>query len=145
MRVIWTPEHQEQIARHSEAGYPNEICGFLLGTQTTDAKTVLEVVPAENSWAAPEEHHRRFQIAPDVFLREERRAREAGWTILGFYHSHPNHPARPSETDREAAWPGYSYLIQAVQHGRAAEIHSWQLRNDRSGYDEEEIITRSLA
>ena len=143
MRVEWTTKQREQVARHGESGYPDEICGFLLGTQVDGVKTVREIVPVENNWEETEERRRRFMIAPGDFVREERRAREAGWEILGFYHSHPDHPARPSETDREAAWPGYSYLIQSVREGRAAEIHSWRLQDDREGYDEEPLVIKA--
>ncbi|HEU5329587.1 MAG TPA: M67 family metallopeptidase [Thermomicrobiales bacterium] len=136
----WTAEQGAMIARHGERGYPNEICGFLLGTRTDGTATVREVVPVENHWEALDERRRRFMIAPEDFLREERRAREAGWEILGFYHSHPDHPARPSETDREAAWPGYSYVIQSVRDSSAAEVTSWLLKDDRSGYDQEDIV-----
>jgi proteasome lid subunit RPN8/RPN11 len=141
VRLLWTTEQRERIARHGESGYPDEICGFLLGTQADGAKTVREVVPVDNKWEETDERRRRFMIAPEDFLRQERRAREAGWEILGFYHSHPDHPARPSETDREAAWPGYSYVIQSVRDARATEVHSWRLQDDREGYDEELIVT----
>jgi proteasome lid subunit RPN8/RPN11 len=141
VRLVWTTAQREQIARHGESGYPDEICGFLLGTQADGTKTVAEVVPVDNKWEETDERRRRFMIAPEDFLREERRAREAGWEILGFYHSHPDHPAHPSETDREAAWPGYSYVIQSVRAARAAEVHSWRLQDDREGYDEEPIVT----
>jgi len=134
----WTGAQCDAIARHAEAGYPDEVCGFLLGTQEAGEKIVREVVPVENTWEQTEERRRRFLIAPQDFVREERRARAAGWQILGFYHSHPDHPAQPSETDREAAWPGYSYVIQSVSAGQAAEAHSWRLKDDRSGYDREE-------
>ena len=92
-----------------------------------------EVVPVENTWEQMDERRRRFLIAPEDFLREERHARAAGWEILGFYHSHPDRPPRPSETDREFAWPGYSYVIQSVRDGLAAEVYSWRLKDDRSG------------
>jgi proteasome lid subunit RPN8/RPN11 len=141
--LIWTVEQGAAIARHGERGYPNEICGFLLGTRAAGAATVREVVPVENHWEALDERRRRFMIAPEDFLREERRAREAAWEILGFYHSHPDHPARPSETDREAAWPGYSYVIQSVRDGSAAEVTSWLLKDDRSGYDQENIVVNA--
>lgn len=139
MALHWTAAQRAAIARHGEAGYPDEICGFLLGTHANGEKEVCEVVAVTNEWEETAERRRRFLIAPQDFLREERRAREAGWEILGFYHSHPDHPARPSETDREAAWPGYSYVIQAVCAGRAAEVQSWRLQDDRAGYDEETI------
>jgi proteasome lid subunit RPN8/RPN11 len=139
--LIWTDEQRGAVARHGERGYPDEVCGFLLGTQGDGDKVVREVRPVENVWEETEQRRRRFLIEPRDFLRAERDARAAGWEILGFYHSHPDHPARPSETDREAAWPGYSYVIQSVRERQAAEVQSWVLKGDRSGYDEETIST----
>jgi proteasome lid subunit RPN8/RPN11 len=140
VRLVWTAEQRDQVSRHGERGYPDEVCGLLLGNRQGDVKAVREVVPVDNVWEQLDEQRRRFQIAPEVLLREERRARQAGWEILGFYHSHPDHPARPSETDREFAWPAYSYVIQSVERGKAADVASWRLRDDRSGYEAETII-----
>ena len=140
MKLLLTAAQRAIITAQGEQGYPDEICGFLLGTQAGADKTVRDVVPVENTWEQVDQRRRRFLIGPEVFLREDRRAREAGWQILGFYHSHPDHPARPSETDREEAWPGYSYVILSVRDRHAAELTSWQLKADRSGYDEEEVV-----
>lgn len=140
VKLNLTAAQRDALTKHGESGYPDEICGFLLGTQEGEVKTVREVVPAENTWEQVDQRRRRFLIGPDVFLREDRRSRAAGWQILGFYHSHPDHPARPSETDREEAWPGYSYAILSVRAGQAAELTSWQLKVDRSGYDEEAVV-----
>ncbi len=144
MSLIWTAEQAAAIHRHAEAGYPDEICGLLVGERGGAGggdKIVREVVPAENAWQDLGERRRRFLISPERFMAEERRARERGWEILGFYHSHPDHEARPSETDRDFAWPIYSYLIQEVRGGRAADLASWVLEDDRSGYAREEIVT----
>ena len=141
MTLNWTAEQRDAVARHGEVGYPDEVCGFLLGTQASGEKVVREVRPVANVWEETGQRCRRFLIEPRDFVQAERDARAAGWDILGFYHSHPDHPARPSETDREAAWPGYSYVIQAVRDRHAAEVHSWLLQADREGYDEETIMT----
>ena len=143
MSLVWTAEQRDAVARHGEEGYPDEVCGFLLGTQANGEKVVREVRPVANVWAETEQRRRRFLIEPRDFVQAERDARAAGWDILGFYHSHPDHLARPSETDREAAWPGYSYVIQAVRDRHAAEVHSWLLQADREGYDEETIGERT--
>ena len=140
MALIWTTEQRDAVARHGEEGYPDEVCGFLLGTRVDGDKVVREVRPVANRWEETEQRRRRFLIGPEDFLKAERDARAAGWEILGFYHTHPDHPARPSETDREAAWPGYSYVIQSVRDRRADEVHSWVLQDDRAGYDEESIV-----
>jgi proteasome lid subunit RPN8/RPN11 len=141
--LIWTAGHRAAVAAHGERGYPDEVCGLLIGERRAGEKVVREVVAVDNAWEQLDERRRRFMIEPEVILREERRARDAGREILGFYHSHPDHPARPSETDREAAWPGYSYVIQSVRDGRAAEVHSWRLQDDREGYDEEAVILKN--
>lgn len=139
MNLVWTAAQGAAVRRHAEEGYPNEICGLLIGERAGGEKVVREVVPVENSWEQLDEQRRRFLISPDVLRREERRLRGTGREILGFYHSHPDHEARPSETDREFAWPSYSYVIQSVGEGRGAAVASWILRDDRSGYDEETI------
>lgn len=140
MSLIWTAEQRDAVRRHGEAGYPNEICGLLIGERAGAEKIVREVAPVENTWEQLDEQRRRFRISPEVFVREERRARAAGREILGFYHSHPDGAARPSETDREFAWPSYSYVIQAVRQGRARTTNSWVLKDDRSGYEQETIM-----
>ena len=143
MSLIWTAAQRDAIGRHGEAGYPNEICGLLIGERRGGDKVVREVIPVENAWEAIDEQHRRFLIEPEVLLREERRLRGTGREILGFYHSHPDHPAEPSETDREFAWPSYSYVIQEVRGGRAVAALSWVLKDDRAGYNREAIAVLS--
>ena len=142
MSLVWSEAHAAAIRRHGEAGYPHEICGLLIGERAGADKIVREVVPVENEWEEIGEQRRRFLITPRTFTREERRARAAGREILGFYHSHPDHPARPSETDREWAWPTYSYVILAVDGGRAGDLVSWILKDDRSGYDREPVVEK---
>src|SRR5437016_2799619 len=125
-----------QIRAHAEKDYPMECCGVLLGTvgktvvavhhpadratcdmevREEDLKVVTELRPLQN--VHEEGHERRFRIAPDAFFHVERDARAAGLKVLGFYHSHPDHPAEPSEYDREWAWPWYSYIIVSVRNG----------------------------
>jgi proteasome lid subunit RPN8/RPN11 len=142
MRLVWTNELRSRVCRHSERGYPDEVCGLLIGVQEGDTKTVREVVPVENAWEQVDERRRRFRIGPEVLAQEEQRVRAAGLSIVGFYHSHPDSEPRPSETDREYAWPTYSYLIQGVYKGIALDINAWVLKDDRSGYNEENIIER---
>lgn len=142
MGLVWTNALRASVCRHSERGYPDEVCGLLIGVTRGDEKIVREVVPVENAWEQVDERRRRFQIGPDVVAREERRAREADMTLLGFYHSHPDSEPRPSETDRDFAWPSYSYIIQGVYKGIALDLRSWVLKADRSGYNEESIVER---
>ena len=130
-------EHRDAIRAHGERGYPEEVCGFLIGQASGDDKAVVRLLPIEN--IREENRARRFEIAPDDFYKADSAARDDGQAILGFYHSHPDHPARPSEYDREHAWPWYSYIIVSVQGGKAADLTSWVLKDDGSTFDAEEI------
>ncbi len=142
MALVWTNALRATVCRQSENGYPDEVCGLLIGVIQGGEKVVRETVPVENAWEQVDERRQRFQIGPEVIAREERRAREAGMELLGFYHSHPDSEPRPSETDRDFAWPTYSYIIQGVYKGIALDLKSWVLKADRSGYNEEQIIER---
>jgi len=160
--LILPPQHRRAIEAHGEEGYPEEICGFLVGRAAGDAKTVETLVRIENAWAeaganaefagtggtdfATATRRRRFWIPPDEYFHADKAARARGQTILGFYHSHPDHPARPSQYDLALAreiFPGYSYVIVAVHNGKAADLTSWVLRDDGSQFDAEEVHTAS--
>ncbi|MDR2354927.1 MAG: M67 family metallopeptidase [Clostridiales Family XIII bacterium] len=133
----------ERIRAEGERLYPSECCGLLLGGAAGEGvRTVLCALPIKNAREARERHH-RFVIEADDFLRGERAARERGMDVVGVYHSHPDHPARPSDYDREHALPYYSYIIVAVEKGRAAELRSFVPAEDRSDFfrEETEIIT----
>ncbi len=121
------------IGAHGAATYPDECCGALLGS----AGRVVEAFALPNETQG--ERRRRFLIRPDDYRAAERRAAETGTDLIGFYHSHPDHPAVPSAFDLEHAWPNLSYIIVSVRQGQPAELRSWQLRADRSGYDEERV------
>ena len=99
----------------------------------------FQMLPIENQWDEAE-RRRRFLITPEEMLRAEREARKLGLDILGFYHSHPDAPARPSDFDREHAWPWYAYVIAEVRGGEFVTMTSWTLRDDRQAYDEQEIV-----
>jgi proteasome lid subunit RPN8/RPN11 len=118
----------DEIRRHGEAAYPAECCGAMVGRAEGAAKEVLRLSPAVNR--RTDDPH-RYLIAPDDLLRLEREVREAGQEIVGYYHSHPDHPARPSAFDAEHAWPWYSYLIVRIEHGRGADMASWVLDDER--------------
>ena len=134
-----TEEVRGEIAGHGERGYPNEVCGLLVGKDEDGRRTISALVPVENSFEADERFH-RYLIAPEDMLRAERLARQGGLDVLGVYHSHPNAPARPSLYDRDyAAWTTWSYVIVSVQDSRAVEMRAWKLREDRSAFDEEEL------
>jgi proteasome lid subunit RPN8/RPN11 len=114
----------EEIRRHGEAAYPAECCGALIGRLEGEAKEVLRLAPAVNR--RTDDPH-RYLIAPDDLRRLEREVRAAGLEIVGYYHSHPDHPAAPSRFDADHAWPWYSYLIVRVDRGRGADMASWVL------------------
>ncbi|HEX5963041.1 MAG TPA: M67 family metallopeptidase [Gemmatimonadales bacterium] len=118
----------EEIRREGERAYPAECCGVLAG-RLSPVKEVLRLVPATNR--RTDDPH-RYLISPDDMRRIELELRSSGLEILGCYHSHPDHPAAPSEFDTEQAWPWYSYIIVQVERGRAAELTSWVLYDDRS-------------
>ncbi|MDR2392719.1 MAG: M67 family metallopeptidase [Treponema sp.] len=131
-----------RIKAEGEKAYPKECCGFVLGTcQDSQPRKTHALIPIANAWETAEQYH-RFSIEPEAFIKVEQEARAQNLDIIGFYHSHPDHPARPSDYDREQALPGYSYLIVAVEQGRASALTGWELLADRSTFTEEEIIWR---
>ena len=125
------------IHDHAKETYPEECAGALIGIDTGETKVVVDVWRAQNTHE--EDRGRRFLIEPLQIKEFEERAQERDMDLLGFYHSHPDHPARPSEYDREHAWPYYSYVIASVGKDEVEDMRSWVLRDDRSGYDEEPI------
>lgn len=136
--LAFTPDIRRAIEQHAASVYPDECCGALLGRETDGRREVEKLVEIDNQWD-PEERRRRFLITPQDFMRIERDAAREGLDVLGFYHSHPDAPARPSEFDREHAWPWYVYPILSVEQGKPAELRVWQLTEDREGYREIEV------
>jgi proteasome lid subunit RPN8/RPN11 len=137
--IEWLPEHDKAIREHGERDYPHECCGLLIGRFSDGLKVVSEVFPISN--AREEEHKRnRFLIHPEELQRGEQHASERDLDVVGFYHSHPDVEARPSTYDLEHAWPTYSYVIVSVCKGNAREVRSWELKPDRSQFDEEATI-----
>lgn len=127
------------ISGHGESAYPGECCGIILGTEGPDSKRKAEeIIPVMNA-KKEEERHNRFLITPETLMQAERTARRKKLDVLGFYHSHPDHPAVPSEYDREHAWPFYSYIIVSVIAGQAKDMASWRLEDARNNFNEEEI------
>ena len=116
------------LRRAGESAYPGECCGALIGRAGDGGKEVVRLAPAVNR--RTDDPH-RYLIAPDDLRRLEAEARREGLEIVGYYHSHPDHPARPSTFDTEHAWPWYSYLIVRIDHGRAADAASWVLDDER--------------
>jgi proteasome lid subunit RPN8/RPN11 len=130
-----------EITRHVEGTYPHEGGGLLIGrVDDGNAKVVEEVRIFANQREIEEQYHRI--LITDRMVREaEDYADDKGALLIGFFHSHPDHPARPSEFDRDHALPWWSYLIVSVQAGQAADVLSWQLRDDRSTFDQESVVS----
>ncbi|MDR3108326.1 MAG: M67 family metallopeptidase [Planctomycetaceae bacterium] len=133
-----TEQHREAIARHAESEYPNECCGALLGRFEGGDKIVNEILPISNMREAAAKHN-RFLIRPEEYLLCEKTAKKLSLEIIGFYHSHPDHPAKPSQYDLEHAFPVYSYVIVSVVNGSADKTTSWLLSDDRAVFNEEEV------
>ena len=137
----------EDIKRHAEREYPHECCGLLIGRIEDDGRTraVVETYPVANSWEEGETMHRRMLIRPQDYMQAERRFSKEGLGVVGNYHSHPDHPAVPSEFDLKnlAPWPTMSYIVVSVVKGRAVGLRSWELAADRSRFNEEEILKGS--
>ena len=125
---------EHAIRRHGEETYPHECCGALVGR---DGRVEAAVALPNTTDEGP---RRRFLVRPSDYRQAEQRARELGGELLGFYHSHPDHPARPSEFDREHAWPWYSYVIVSVEAGTPGDLTSWRLADDRSKFQPEEVV-----
>jgi proteasome lid subunit RPN8/RPN11 len=136
--------HRKEIAAHGERDYPHECCGLLLGDFGADGtKLVVETYPISN--AREEQAKRnRFLIRPEELMRGERYAQTRELEVVGFYHSHPDHPAVPSQYDLDHAWPMFSYIVISVSAGAAHTLRSWQMESDRSRFAEEEILGPSL-
>ncbi len=133
----------DEIRAHGARAYPHECCGAMLGRDSGEHREVLELLPVVNQRA--DSPHNRFAVTPRDVLRAEQTARARGWEVLGWYHSHPDHPALPSEYDREHAWPWYSYVIVGVEQGEAKQVSSWRLAEDRSRFRFEEMEIRAAA
>ena len=135
MLLIENTEKQEMID-HAENTFPDECCGFLFGAEENGSRKITCIKPAENVKAG--DKMRRFEISPLDYLKAERYAEENKLALLGIYHSHPDHPAIPSEYDREAAQPYFSYIILSVLNRKFNALRSWKL-NDEFQFDEENV------
>jgi proteasome lid subunit RPN8/RPN11 len=128
---------REVIDRHAAETWPYECCGALYGSD----EVIVEALPLPNN--TDEGPRRRFRISDPDYMLAEKHARKSGHAFVGFYHSHPDHPARPSQTDLDNAWPNMHYLITSVLDGRVDVTRAWRLREDRSQFDETTILVES--
>ncbi len=155
--ALWISGHlAEKIRAHGVETYPHECCGALLGRDSnavlendggkdslTPAREILELFPLVNR--RDDSPRNRFSVTAEDVLTAEKAARAQGLEVVGWYHSHPDHPARPSEYDREHAWPWYSYIIVSVHKGAPQEMTSWRLNEDRAEFSREGIEIRHRA
>ncbi len=131
----------DEIYKHATSSYPNECCGLLVGRSEAwragDKRTVVKVYASENTIKGRPED--RYEISSADINRIDKEARGEGLDIIGFYHSHPDHPDRPSEFDRERAQPGYSYLIISVTGRGKIAVKSWTFNEPEKPFSEEEV------
>ena len=140
--LVLTSVQVGQIEEEGASSYPNECCGIMIGRDVSDGtctrRIVEHLVPMANVFD-PEQQRRRFAVDPLALMKAEKSASEAGQLVLGFYHSHPDHPARPSEYDRTHAWPFYSYVIVSIAQGKAVDMTSWVLDDQTETFSKQEI------
>jgi proteasome lid subunit RPN8/RPN11 len=136
--IIIEPRVRQLMIEDAVSTFPDECCGFMFGREETDGtRLILDVLVVDNSKEG--DKRRRFAISPQDYMTAEQHALDHDWTLLGVYHSHPNHPAVPSEHDRVAAQPFFSYLIISVLNNEVITLRSWLLNDDRQ-FEEEKII-----
>jgi proteasome lid subunit RPN8/RPN11 len=152
---LWVSQDlSERIRRHGAETFPHECCGALLGRDSMAVESgnsqesgtpreVLDLFPMVNR--RDDSPRNRFAVTADDVRDAEKAALRHGLEVVGWYHSHPDHPARPSQFDREHAWPWYSYIIVSVMSGVPAEMTSWRLNDDRQDYSVERIEIRNSA
>ncbi len=158
--VVVHPAASEAIRVHAARGYPFEICGFLAGSTSDTGRVVREAWPVTNAWETDRDlrtemlagveagvdrweahgEERRFLVSPRDTAASMKRAREAGLDLVGVYHTHPDHPAVPSDFDRDAAWPEWSYIIVSVRDGKVADFRSWALVEPEGRFEEEAVV-----
>lgn len=138
--LIVNANSQKAMTQHAEEIYPEECCGFMLGTvEENDSKTVTGFLPVENTREV--NRARRFEISAEDYRKAELYALKNGYDLVGVYHSHPDHPAEPSEYDLSQALPFFSYIIISVRNGKTADVTSWEL-NEKKEFEHQPIKTQ---
>jgi len=141
--LLLSEEIGRGIREHGARGYPNEACGAMLGVDREENREVRALFPLINR--RDDSPRNRFSVTAEDVRGAERAAAQQGLELIGWYHSHPDHPARPSDFDRDQAWPWYSYVIVSVAAGEPRDLTSWRLADDRSQFLPEEIAARAGA
>lgn len=155
MATTLSSEIAQKIREHGAETYPHECCGALLGRDLDPgassapdvaklpSREILALYPLVNR--RDDSPRNRFSVTSDDVREAERAAREKGIDVVGWYHSHPDHPAAPSQYDQDHAWPWYSYIIVSVANGKPQDMTSWRLTDDRSRFTCEDLETRESA
>jgi proteasome lid subunit RPN8/RPN11 len=156
LEVGISAELAEKIREHGVETYPYECCGAMLGRDLgleenavsekkslSVSREVLSLFPLVNR--RDDSPRNRFSVTAQDVRDAEKTARAQGLEVIGWYHSHPDHPARPSDYDRDHAWPWYSYIIVSVESGVPQDMTSWRLKDDRSGFLEEKIASMKVS
>ncbi len=138
MELVISTELHDRLTHHLENTFPSEGGGFLVGHIKGDTRQVTEVHLVENTFASEEQFH-RYLAEAGAFQRIEDEADARGLSLLGYFHSHPDHPAIPSEFDRTHAWPYFAYLIVSVRGGKRAESRLWELAANRESFIEGQL------
>ena len=147
--TLWISKHlADKIRAHGAETYPHECCGALLGrdselTEQGAPREVRSLFPLVNR--RDDSPRNRFSVSAEDVRNAEKAASEQGLEVVGWYHSHPDHPAQPSQYDREHAWPWYSYIIVSVENGTPQDMTSWRLNDDREEFSPEGLEVRHRA
>jgi len=139
MAIQLTSALQGRIFDEMQQAYPNEGGGFLLGHRTGDSVQILDVIHIPNTFESAEQYH-RYAMTPLNWAKMEDEADDRGLTLVGYYHSHPDSPAIPSEYDRDHALPNFTYIITSVYQGKAVDQFVYQLKDDRSAFNTLELV-----
>ena len=137
--IVLSPDQYRMIEAEGARAFPNECCGVIYGRDVDGRRRVERLEPVNNDFESGEQYH-RFSISAKTLMQAERSAAAAGQMVLGFYHSHPDHPARPSEYDREHGWPFYSYVIVSIMARTPAAMTSWVLNETTEQFEEQAIV-----
>lgn len=138
MTVKLSKTLQGRIFEQMEGTFPNEGGGFLLGNISNGEISIKDITQVENTFAEEEQYH-RYAMTPQDWMRLEDEADEKGLSLIGYYHSHPNAPAIPSDYDRDHALPNFVYIITSVRDGKAVDMRVWKLKSDRTAFDSENL------
>ncbi len=138
--LYFSRKDYNEIISHAKESYPNEACGALVGVSEKGAETAKNVLKSYRMENLNKDRAKdRYEINPKELLKIEKEASSDGMEVIGFYHSHPDHPDRPSAFDRERAWPLYSYVIVSVHKGKDISVKSWTFEDEKEPFGEEEI------